>query len=368
MWISGFSPITNSKGEAVALVELDLSFNEYQEKLTTFTSWINYYRLISVIVSILIGSGVGLFFGKPIAKVSKAMDEISNDKSFKRVEPPRLSKLFPDEVAKLTNAFNIMSEALDKAIKDLNSAIARLSELSHSKSIFLSLISHELRTPLTGMAFIEFLKKNNTCSQDDNEMIEMVAESYLRLKEFSLAAEKYIKALNYTPPEQANCNPYNIILESIEEYSPKALEKSIKINFNSSELDVICSIEQSKLSEILGIVLDNAIKYSSAGSEVDIYLESNKNNTRIIVDDYGIGLNGENVENIFEPFGIDNINQHSKGSGLNLAMSKIILKKFGGDIYAVRKDKEKGVKFVIVLSNILSSSGWIQLSKMKLQN
>ncbi len=80
-WLSAFSPILDNSGKVVALLEIDMALDEFETKLAEFTRWEYFFRLISIIISLLIGFSMGYFFGKPLSDISKGMTEVA-EKSF----------------------------------------------------------------------------------------------------------------------------------------------------------------------------------------------------------------------------------------------------------------------------------------------
>lgn len=348
-WLSGFAPFTNNKGIVVAVVELDLNLKEYKTKLADFTSWSNYFRIIGVFLSILLGVILGLFFGRPISTISKGMTRISKQDFSMKQDISIFKRLFPDEIVTLTDTFNQMSDKLNKVLSELINANRKLDELDHSKSVFLNLIAHEMRTPLTGLGFIDYLKKHHSCSKDDEEIIELISESYLRIKLFSSSAEKYIRALNFKINPKAYSKIDESINFSLKEKKSLADEKNIELQYSNSNVNSLVAIEQEILTEILNIILDNAIKFSHPNSKIEIYVNSDSEQLSLVIKDYGIGINPQNLNNIFNLYFVNDINSHSKGSGVNLPIAKILINKYDGDIIAKSDGEDQGSEFILTM-------------------
>lgn len=349
-WLSGFAPIIDKKGNVVAVLELDLSFNEYNDKLKEFTSWTIYFRIFGIIISIIIGILLGLFIGKPLSNLSKKMSLLANEEKAEEYKVPILKKIFPDESTSLIHSFNYMSSKLSKLLFELHKANEQLKELDKSKSVFLSLISHELRTPLTGLGFIDLLHRDNSFNQDDFELIENIRDSYLRIKDFSLSAENYIKALNYRAMIEDKTNLFFVITEILQNVR---LKYTREITLQDFVEDIVIYFNDFIFEEILTKVIENAIKYSEQTAEIVVKLK--------IIDDYfikiyiidkGIGIKFENLHKIFEPYFVNDIDSHSQGSGVSLAICKAYINKYDGDISVHSDGMNQGSTFVIKLKRV----------------
>ena len=97
--------------------------------------------------------------------------------------------------------------------------------------------------------------------------------------------------------------------------------------------------------EALSNIIKNAIEYSKRGNKIEIKAIENVLYTKIIIKDYGVGMNEKELKNVFKRFYKgENSNNDSIGIGLNLA--KNIIEKDGGFIKADSK-KNKGTTFEI---------------------
>jgi len=353
-WISGFAPIADKNGKVVAVVEVDLSFNEYNERLDDFVSWSQSFRALSLLASILIGGILGIFIGKPVSRIASGMSRISKQDFSSKINVKPFNRRFPDETVLLTDSFNKMSDRLNKTLIDLREANEKLTELNHSKTVFLNLVAHELRTPLTGLGFIDYLRKSNSCNEDDKEIIDSINESYQRIKEFVNSADQYIRALNYEIDNTANCNVNDTIQNSLFEVNYKAEEKNIKIHYSDSSDNASAYIETDVLNRVLETILDNAIKFSSSGSEINVKAEKYEELIKISIRDKGRGIKPQSLEKIFEPYYVDQIYSHSKGTGVNLPIVKVLLSKFKGEIIAKSYGENNGAEFILNLKTIVS--------------
>ena len=132
---------------------------------------------------------------------------------------------------------------------------------------------------------------------------------------------------------------------------PLAEKKNILIN-NKSNQKLQANFENNNLSEILVILLDNAIKYSPNKSTITITSSTNNKNSEITIKDQGIGIKKADLGHIFNRFyQVDTArsSQAQKGHGLGLSIAKQLALKMGGDIKA-SSTLGKGSSFTVKLS------------------
>lgn len=351
IWISGFAPIINKDNKVVAVVELDVTFNEYNAKLNEITATINNLRLIGFVLSVLLGILIGYIFGKPISKISQGMKQVSNQEFSKQFIVSRFSRMFSDETVDLMDSFNLMSKKLNNALSELVRANHKLTELDHSKSVFLDLVAHELRTPITGLGFIDYLNQHHKFGEIEEEIISSLNESYQRIKSFTNSAEEYIRALNHNPTVDENCELLEHFSQSISEIILKSSPRKINVNVKSSDKNPIIFVDSEIFLRVISIIAENSIKFSKENSIIEIISENYEDYSIIRFKDYGKGIKKENLERVFDPYFVDDIASHSQGKGVNLAIARTLIRKYNGDIEAFSEGIDKGAEFVLKLKH-----------------
>ncbi len=108
--------------------------------------------------------------------------------------------------------------------------------------------------------------------------------------------------------------------------------------------------DETRLRQLLLILMDNALKYTDAGGEVNVSLERDNGHVRVVVADTGIGIPAQDLPHIFERFyRVDRAREHeSGGTGLGLAIARWIVQAHDGNI-KVDSEQGKGTKFLIDL-------------------
>ena len=222
-------------------------------------------------------------------------------------------------------------------------------QLNEIKSEFINNMTHELKTPLATIQLAsEVINKQAT---EEQEQIKKMSKT---IKEQSIKMDNDIKnMLQHAVIEQSSFKQLNIISVSISELINKSIghvsliaaDKGIKINLNRDK-DYVLNIDGELLHKAFVNLLDNAIKYSESGKDVNITIVKDKSFCVISVSDNGQGISKEDLPYVFDKFyrsGKGNIHSN-KGYGLGLSFVKRIVELHEGKVEA---KSDKGTSIII---------------------
>jgi two-component system, OmpR family, sensor histidine kinase CiaH len=215
---------------------------------------------------------------------------------------------------------------------------------------FLADASHELRTPI---AIIQtnldaaMSDPDGTISENERWLNNAYSESQLMGK---LVGELLILAqidANQVPITMQDMDLSEVCANTIEKFDLKANEKQIDM-IQNLEKNLIVLGDSPKISQLVTILIDNAIKYSHIGGEIRVTLKKEKGFARLIVEDDGIGLDPKDHDKIFERFYRADQARHREdgGTGLGLSIAKWIVENHKGHI-DVSGHLGKGTRFTI---------------------
>lgn len=238
----------------------------------------------------------------------------------------------------------------------LSSWILRPVEKSwQQQSRFVSDASHELRTPLTIIsANLNILKseRNDTIINQykwlDNSIKEVSRMKRLIDELLFLARSDNEKnTLIYS-----DINISDILLEAMLSFEAVAFEKNIKLEYNIED-DIIISSHEGNIKQILGILLDNALKYTLEEGSVKLKAYQGKNKVYIELNNKGDIIEREDLEHIFERFyRADKARSRQEGGyGLGLSIAQSMVVRMKGRI-DVSSNMEEGTTFTIELPNM----------------
>lgn len=215
---------------------------------------------------------------------------------------------------------------------------------------FSSDVSHELKTPLAALkTAIEVSLKDRTLGKlakeilkdnlQDVEHLELIVQQLLTL------------AKTETAKAQGTAQIGRVLSKLKKIHQATAKKKKVKLIFPKKIKATQIVGSQSQLVELLGILLDNAIKFTPKGGKVEIKLKTQRGRLNIIIDDTGLGIDPQALPHIFDRFvkgSISRTRSNQSGLGLGLSIAKQIVETLGGEIY-VKTIPGKGSQFVVSL-------------------
>lgn len=350
-WISAFAPIFDSNGNAIAILEADLTYKEYLASEQMLKIEANIVRIAGALISGLLGMLLGLLIAKPIAAVSNAVSTIADNNFQGNIKIPFMMRYLPDETTSLIKNFNQMASQLSMTLTALRQANIRLGTLDNAKSVFLKFVAHELRTPLNGLNSLSFIPKLQDLEPDSAEILEGGIQSAERLKLFAFSAEQYIQALNHKPILESSeaVNFCEMMQYIIDECRAKAESAGVEFHFKASHNILPTTVPYDIVEKIVAPLLDNAIKFNSDNGSISVEIQMIDSMICCMIEDSGVGFPLSYSEQIFEPFFVVDIQQHSRGSGVSLATAKVLAEHYNGTIRANSFGEGRGSLFIVTL-------------------
>lgn len=210
---------------------------------------------------------------------------------------------------------------------------------------FIADASHELKTPLAViMASTDALKSDG----NDNKYIDNIANESERMNKLIrnlLDLSKLESQVNIKTYENNNLS--KIVNKTVLTFEAIAYENNLKIESNIKD-DIIFKCSSDEISELLRILLDNAIKHSYKDTTINVNLGINKDKIVLEVINTGDEINQEDIDKIFDRFyRVDKSrNRNENRYGLGLAIAKSIATNHGGKISATSKNNITTFKVV----------------------
>ena len=251
---------------------------------------------------------------------------------------------------------NKNDDELARLSETLNKMIARLERSFQSLKQFTSDASHELRTPLTILRGQTETSLEKERSADEYELslrdnldeilrLQMIVDKLLILNQIESDGIRLDKSL---------ININELVIDVTSKINYLAAKRDIKINLKISDSDINeISIfgDYGSLFNVTFNILENAIKYSENNSEINCTVYTVDNNVAISIEDSGIGIKSEDLENIFDRFYRADSSRTRDGAislGLGLSISNGIVEGHKGKIL-VESTPGKGSIFRIIL-------------------
>lgn len=250
----------------------------------------------------------------PVADVTETARAIALSGDFAaRVDAGRPG----DEVGDLAVAFNEMLAALEANHQTLQR--------------FLGDASHQLRTPLTTIrANLDLAGRPEIPADDRRAILVDARDEAQRMGRLiadllSLARAESGAPLEFTPVELDA-----LVVESVRRQAQAAGHVRMSVSVEPAVVDG----DRDRIRELIGILLDNAARYTADGGTVTTSLTTDEGRAIVRVEDTGIGLDEQDRERLFERLyrGTRAREMRSSGTGLGLAIARWIVESHGGTI------------------------------------
>ncbi|MGN1370333.1 MAG: ATP-binding protein [Aristaeellaceae bacterium] len=240
-----------------------------------------------------------------------------------------------------------------KALADSYNAMAeKIENFDQSRSQFVQNASHELKTPLATMKILlenliyqpdmpaelraEFMQDMN----HEIDRLSGIITDLLTLTQMdSTQTALKMKSVDFS----ALCQ------DTLHALQPAASKAKLTLRADLAE-DVVLSGDESKLSQVVYNLIDNAIKYTAEGGQVSVTLRADSREATLVVQDNGIGIPEEDVKHIFDRFyRVDKARSRATGgTGLGLSIVRQMVQLHGGEI-RVESAAGQGSAFTVTL-------------------
>ena len=149
-------------------------------------------------------------------------------------------------------------------------------------------------------------------------------------------------------------HPYDLcelVGEALEHIKALASARNVKINYHAHCKNASVRVDKHLFLLALNHVIENAIVYTLTPGLVNISIVKGSKKARLIVEDRGLGITKEDAHNVMQPFARGNNAQKydADGIGIGLALSRLILRDFGGAIRWQNRSHTAGTQFEIIL-------------------
>ncbi|MBL8031239.1 MAG: HAMP domain-containing histidine kinase [Candidatus Doudnabacteria bacterium] len=224
-----------------------------------------------------------------------------------------------------------------------------VEEALESQTRFSSDAAHELRTPLTIMqSEIEVGLRNKKATTTDH--MALLQSNLDEIEHMRTLTDRLLMLANNHEIVLGPTSLESVAIEAFNHYIALAQTKHITIENNVGALEVMGN--EHSLTDALGILIENAIKYSPEKARVSVSAVAKGRQALLQVSDTGPGITPEDLPHIFNRFyrtDISRSSQNTPGHGLGLSIAKQIIDAHHGRISAHNNPKDKGATFTISL-------------------
>lgn len=228
-------------------------------------------------------------------------------------------------------------------IHAINDLLQRLGRTLAAQQRFIADAAHQLRTPLAGLK----TQAELALRQTGKEEVHRALKYLLGNSERTIHLVNQLLVLARAEPGKARALAFSrvdvneLAREVSKDWIHHALSKNIDLGFEGADESVFVRGESVLLKEMLGNLIDNAIRYTQAGGRVTVGVRGSQDKGVLSVEDNGPGISVEDRERVFERF-YRILGTATDGCGLGLAIVREIAGTHGAEVDLVNRDGTPG--------------------------
>ena len=281
-----------------------------------------YFWLVTAIVLVLsaaAGYCIAIYFFLLFKQMVDTMDAIEED----TLSETRI------KISKSKDEFTDLSV-------HINGLLDKMALYVTQQKQFVEDVSHELRTPT---AIVEgHLKLLNRWGKEDPQILdESLAASLTEIQRMKTLVQEMLDLSRAEQVEMHYKNEVtpirNVVLHTFHNF--KMLYPDFVFNLDDDlNREIYVNIYRNHFEQILVILMDNAVKYSTDRHEIHLSISESMSYVQIAIQDFGEGMSQEDQQKIFSRFyRVDKARSRNKGgNGLGLSIAKELLEGYKGDI------------------------------------
>ena len=320
-FIGGDTIVTKQDSKLLGYVQIMFRLTQYHNLVAKNNKDVFLFMVVGMLICMLLGYGFAQYFFRPIKHMVDTMNDITED----TLSESRI-------VVKSTNAEDELTDLSEK----INDLLDKMALYVRQQKQFVEDVSHELRTPT---AIVEgHLKLLNRWGKDDPQVLdESLSASLNEITRMKTLVQEMLDLSRAEQVQMHYKNEITPIREVVEQvfHNFDMLYEDFSFFFDDDlDEERYINIYRNHLEQILVILLDNAVKYSTNRKEIHISVSETLSRVQIAIQDFGEGMSQEDQQRIFNRFyRVDKARSREKGGhGLGLSIAKELLEGYKGDI------------------------------------
>ena len=313
----------------------------------------------------LVGMNIAdIFGGEGKETLSMCIGEVKRTGAAvsKQIDAPRTvgnlwmtsSQLTLDSEGQVETILHVMTDVTAlKRLTRIEEEKKGLEETNRFKSNLIASVSHDLRTPLTSiMGYTDLMTKREVDKETMNKWLTIIGHECSRLNSFLNELLDLSKIeTGALILDNAFFDFAELVRETAETFVHIAELHSFSITPTGDEVKTRVYGDKTKLTNVVANMLDNAVKYSPGGGRIILAITSNDKYVKLSVSDEGIGIEGDELTKIFEPFHGSMVAKERaiSSTGLGLSISLAVVELHGGRLFAESDGPDKGATFYLTV-------------------
>ncbi|MGN7786268.1 sensor histidine kinase [Niabella sp. 22666] len=247
----------------------------------------------------------------------------------------KINRLYLANIEERNHQLRQQQARLIEQTEELEISNRKLAVLNSTKEKLFSILAHDVRSPIAGLKTSLDLLNEKALSRET--FTELSRELSSQLSELQDSMDNLLKWRNRQmtgielQPQKIMVQP--LIADTVGLLQYNLANKNIKININA-DTDTMVYADPDHIKLVMRNLISNAIKFSYAGSEIDLVVEHKDSLIHFSVIDKGIGMKKDLIEKLFNEADVTSQRgtSNEKGTGMGLKISREFAVKNGGDI------------------------------------
>lgn len=303
---------------------------------------LQFRKIFIVVIFPLLGLGFGggIFLAirtfRPIRHLIETVRSVFVGKLETRVRIPHTG----DEIDELARLFNRMLEKIEALIKGMRDS---LDNVAHDLRTPMARLRAGAETALRSAQNVDVYREALADCIDESDQILKMLNTLMDISEAETGIMKLdLKVFDLT----------TLIEETVDVYDTLAKEKDLTIQRRIPS-NLCLRADPNRVRQVIGNLLDNAIKYTPAGGKVELNAHIDGKDTVITVKDTGIGIPAEDLPRIWDRLFREDQSRSLSGLGLGLSLVKAVVEAHGGKV-EVTSEPTRGSVFTICIPSYIA--------------
>lgn len=221
----------------------------------------------------------------------------------------------------------------------------RIVSLTDEMQMMTRSVLHDISTPVSHIQHkIDLLEESGADLAEIRSSVSESCTHILRVIRLSGEISRTYEGLDRDGAEPTDFA--EIVRTTCDIFEPAAADKGIRLTCKTPDAPAIITAHAYRLQRLIGNLLDNALKFTPAGGEINVVLSTSASDLNLIVADTGIGMTPEEQSHVFERFYRADKSRHTPGFGLGLTLVHATVAFYRGTI-SVTSAPTRGTTFTI---------------------
>ncbi len=303
----------------VAIVQVGSSLELMEEVFHSLFYIFIFGAAASLVTAGVIGWFLAMKALKPVAGITATARRIGAENLNERIEVDNRG----DEIGMLATTVNEMIERLEDSFKQIKQFSA---DASHELKTPLTILKGEMEIAMRSKGDAEAMREVIKSSLEEVDRMSNIVKNLLDLTKIGVEKEA-------APMQRVHLE--KILLERSEHFRRFALDRGVNLRIVKNETAVV-EADPLRIGQLFYNLIDNAIKYTGKGGQVELSVSRNGGEAVFRVSDTGVGIKEEDLPHIFDRFyRVDKARaSDTGGAGLGLSICREIAETYGGVISA----------------------------------